>query len=157
MLASQAFALEKHTARINQEQVRLIRIGDAEIEAIPDGLELNVAEGDIPACGGAPGRSGVPISGGVSIRALLLDPESIVSQLQIDRYRTLCETAAACIWLTTEGNTHALPHSLGMAFYSLCARPAREQWRSSRLLDRCRSVIWSWSRHSWAINRPGSP
>jgi hypothetical protein len=105
VLASQAFELEKRTPRINQEQVRLIRIGEDEVEASPDGFQLNVGEGDIAVCAGVRSRDGVPISGGVSIRALLLDPESMVSQLQINRYRKLCETAAACIWLTTEGNT----------------------------------------------------
>jgi hypothetical protein len=93
MLASQAFEIEKRTPRINQEQVRLIRIGDEEVEASPDGFELSVPGLDASVCGN------------VSIRALLVDPESIASQLQIDRYRKLCETAAACVWLTTEGNT----------------------------------------------------
>jgi hypothetical protein len=110
VLASQAFELEKRTPRINQEQNRLIRIRDDEIQASPDGFQLDVGEGDIPVCGSVRGRDGapsggVPTSGGVSIRALLLDPESIVSQLEIDRSRKLYESAAACFWLTTEGDT----------------------------------------------------
>lgn len=95
-LASQAFEVEKvekRTPRINQEQVRLIRVGNEEIEASLDGFELNVPEVDASVCGGVP------------IRALLVDPESLASQMQINRYRKLCETAPACVWLTTEGNT----------------------------------------------------
>jgi hypothetical protein len=93
MLASQAFEVEKHTPRINQEQVRLIRMGDEEVQASPDGFEVNVPEVDASVCGGVP------------IRALLVDPDSLASHLQINRYRKLCETAAAYLWLATEGNT----------------------------------------------------
>jgi len=92
-LASQAFEVEKHTPRINQEQVRLVRMGDEEVQASPDGFELNVPEVDASVCGGRP------------IRSLLVDPDSLASQLQINRYRRLCDTAAAYLWLTTEGNT----------------------------------------------------
>jgi hypothetical protein len=93
LLAFQAFEVEKRTPRMNQEQIRLIRLGDEEAEASPDGLDLNVPEVDAAVCGG------------VSIRALLADPESLASHLQINRYRRLCESAVACVWLSTEGNT----------------------------------------------------
>jgi hypothetical protein len=57
MLASKAFEVEKRTPRTNQEQVRLIRIGDEEIEASPDGFELNVPGLDASVCGNVSSRS----------------------------------------------------------------------------------------------------
>jgi hypothetical protein len=92
-VAAQAFGVEKHTPRVNQEQVRVTRIGAEEIEACPDGIDMQGAEVE------------AALRQGDLSRKLLADPESAASQKQLRNYRALCHTAAAYIWLSTKGNT----------------------------------------------------
>ena len=92
-IASQAFAIEKHTPRINMEQVRITRIDADEIEASPDGIDLQGR--DVEAA-----LNRCELS-----RELLADPESLPSRNELKNYRTLCDTAQAYVWLSTGGNT----------------------------------------------------
>jgi hypothetical protein len=92
-LAAQAHEIEKQTARINLEQVRFTRIGSDEIEACPDGIDLQGP--NIEAA----------LSEHTLSRTSLADPQSPASKKQIEKYRELCNTASAYIWLSTGCNS----------------------------------------------------
>ena len=92
-LAAQAYTIEKYTTRINLEQVRVTRIGVDEIEACPDGIDLQGT--DVEAA----------IDQRQLSRELLADPESAASKKQIESYRAVCDTTKAYVWLSTAGNT----------------------------------------------------
>jgi hypothetical protein len=92
-LAAQAYEIEKQTARINFEQVRFTRIGSDEIEACPDGIDLQGPDIE------------TALSAHAVSRTSLADPQSPASRKQIENYRELCNTATAYIWLSTGGNT----------------------------------------------------
>ena len=92
-LPAQAYEIEKRTARINQEQSRVTRIGLEEIEACPDGIDLQ-----------GPDVEAAKSHGQLS-RVTLDDPESAASKQQIASYRVICDTTNAYIWLSTFGNT----------------------------------------------------
>ena len=92
-LALQAFVLEKHTPRINLEQVRITRFGEEQVEASPDGIDL----------------LGTAVETAVAADTLnavtLADADSSASQDATNLYRTLCDTAQAYVWMSTPGNS----------------------------------------------------
>jgi hypothetical protein len=92
-IALQAFAIEQHTPRIKLEQVRITRFGEDEIEACPDGIDL---QGDTVE---------TALTEGKLSRLKLADPNSPASKNAENHYLALCNTAAAYVWLSTGGNT----------------------------------------------------
>lgn len=90
-----ALYTEMTTYDTARESVDLIRIGRAEIEANPDGIDL----------------SGAFIEGldmaGMLPREEMLDPASAVFAQQVPIMKAPFDTAMAFLWLTTPGNTRA--------------------------------------------------
>lgn len=100
-LAVRAFRTEKLTSRINQEQVRVTRLGPEEIGACPDGIDIRGSDAE------------EEIRLGRLSRPLLADPGSPASQEQLADYQRLCDTARAYIWLCTDGNGRAHQLAVG--------------------------------------------
>ncbi len=92
VIAARAFKVEKTTPRINQEQIRVSRLGLEEIKASPDGIDIQGADID------------EALKEGRLNRTLLADPASPASKKQLADYQRLCDTAQAYIWLCTHGN-----------------------------------------------------
>ncbi len=91
-LSWRAHLLEMETPRTNRESIDLMRIGKAEIEAQPDGIDL----------GGA-FLEGLALLGMLS-REQLLDPASTAFQQGLDMYREMLGTAMGHVWIATPGN-----------------------------------------------------
>ena len=87
-----------------QESIDLMRIGKAEIEATPDGIDL-----------GGP-FLGVLAGLGMLDRESLADPSSSAFQQGLDMYREMTGTAMAHIWLTTPGNSRTEQLAAGRAW-----------------------------------------
>lgn len=93
--AWQAMETELRTYRAAKESVDLLRIGKAEIEANPDGIDL-------------PGPLMEALSAaGLLDREAMLDVNSTVFQQQVSAMKPAFETAMAFMWLTTPGNSRA--------------------------------------------------
>jgi hypothetical protein len=92
-IASQAFAIEQNTPRVKREQVRITRFGEDEVEASPDGIDL---QGDAVE---------TALTEGKLSRLKLADPNSPASKNAEENYLELCNTEAAYVWLSTGGNT----------------------------------------------------
>ncbi len=92
-LSFDAFMIETMTPRTMQESVDLMRMGKAEINASPDGIDL----------GGAFLES--LMLAGVLNRETLADPEDPGFQQGIDMYREIMFATPAYAVLTTPGNT----------------------------------------------------
>jgi hypothetical protein len=90
-----ALFLEISTYATAKESIDLIRVGRAEIEANPDGIDL----------------SGVFFEGlaltGLMTREAMLDTQSSTFQQQMPYLKRPLETAMAFLWLTTPGNSRA--------------------------------------------------
>ncbi len=90
-----------------QESVDLMRIGRAEIEANPDGIDID----------------GVVVEGleqlGLFRREDLLDPSSSAFAQQLPMLRRPIETAMAFLWLTTPGNARVAQIGAGRDFVRL--------------------------------------
>jgi hypothetical protein len=91
-LTWRAHLLESTTPRTLMESVRLMRIGKAEIEANPDGIDL-----------GGPMLE-VLKAVGLLNRDSLADPASTAFAQGLDMYRAIMGTAMAYIWVATPGN-----------------------------------------------------
>ncbi len=91
-LSWRAHLLEMETPRTYRESVELMRIGKAEIEARPDGIDL----------GGA-FLEGLSLLGMLS-REQLLDTASTAYQQGLDMYREILGTAMGHVWIATPGN-----------------------------------------------------
>ena len=87
-----------------RESVDLMRIGKAEIDAAPDGIDL-----------GGP-FLGILAGLGMLDRESLADPASSAFGQGMDLYRGLTGTAMAHIWLTTPGNSRAEQLAAGRAW-----------------------------------------
>ncbi|MEP5728242.1 MAG: twin-arginine translocation pathway signal protein [Sulfitobacter sp.] len=92
-LSFDAFMVETKTPRTMKESVDLMRLGKAEINASPDGIDL----------GGAFFES--LILAGILTRDALLDPTSMSFQEGINVYKEIMEKTPAYAVLTTPGNT----------------------------------------------------
>lgn len=90
-----AFMTELTTYETAKESVDLMRVGRAEIEANPDGIDIGGAfiEGLAAA--------------GLFDRRDLLDPTSSAFSQQIPMLKAPFDTAMAFLWLTTPGNSRA--------------------------------------------------
>lgn len=94
-LTFDAWLTETMTPHTMKESVDLMRMGKAEINATPDGIDL----------GGA-FLEGLMVAG-VLTRASLEDPESVSFQEGVKTYREMLNTAPAYAVLTSETNTRA--------------------------------------------------
>lgn len=103
-LAWKAFQVEAGTPRTYKESVDLMRLGKAEIEANPDGIDL-----------GGPFLESLQTLG-LMTRAALLDPTSKAYQQGLEMYRTLFEATPAYVWLKTPDNSRAAQLSAGAAW-----------------------------------------
>ena len=84
-----------------KESADLMRIGKAEIEANPDGIDLS-----------GPLLEGLAAIGLMS-RAALLDPDSMVFRQQMPVLKEPFDTAMAFLWLATQGNGRAAQIAAG--------------------------------------------
>lgn len=106
-LAWAAMQLELATPHTLKESVDVMRIGRAEIEANPDGIDLS-----------GPLLEGLAISGLLS-REAMLDPSSSVFQQQETVVKPNFDTAMAFLWLTTPGNSRANQIAAGRDYVRL--------------------------------------
>jgi hypothetical protein len=90
-----AYFTEITTPHALKESIDLIRIGRAEIEANPDGIDLSGAL-----------MEGLSMAGLLS-RDAMLDQTSTAFQQQIPILKEPVDTAMAFLWLTTAGNSRA--------------------------------------------------
>jgi len=96
--------LEATTPRTLKESVDLMRIGKAEIEASPDGIDL-----------GGPFLETLSVVGLLD-RRQLADPDSQAFQQGMDLYDQLMHTAMAHQWIVTPGNARADQLAAGRAY-----------------------------------------
>lgn len=94
-LAWDAMQTEFATPRALKESIDLMRIGRAEIEAQPDGIDLS-----------GPLLEGLSLSGLLS-RDAMLDPNSFVFREQATAMKPQFDSAMAFLWLVTPGNRRA--------------------------------------------------
>ena len=92
-LAWRAHVVEAETPRTYMESVELMRIGKAEIEANPDGIDL-----------GGPFLEMLRIAGLLN-HELLADMTSDAYKQGMDLYRAIFEGTPAFVWLITQGNS----------------------------------------------------
>jgi hypothetical protein len=100
-LTSDALDVEINTPHTYKESVDLFRIGKAEIEANPDGIDL-----------GGPLLDSLSALGQIS-RELALDPSSTAFAQGRDMVLANPRTAMGHVWLTTSGNSRAEQISTG--------------------------------------------
>ena len=103
-LTWRAMETELRTPRANLESVRLMRIGKAEIEANPDGIDL-----------GGPFLETLSLLGELT-REGLADPNSAAFQQGLDLFRGLTGTAMAHIWVVIEDNSRNAQLAAGRAW-----------------------------------------
>lgn len=94
-LTSEAFRIEFETPHTFKESVDLFRIGHAEIDAEPDGIDLS-----------GPLFEGLRATG-LFTRERALDPTSMAYRAGIDAVLANAQTGMGYVWLVTEGNTRA--------------------------------------------------
>ena len=99
-----AFEIEVRTPRTYMESVNLMRIGKAEIEASPDGIDL-----------GGP-MFEMLNKAGLLTREAVADPTSTAFQQGLDSYRPILATAMGYLWIATPGNSRANQLEAGAAY-----------------------------------------
>lgn len=90
-----AGAIEATLPRTHLESVRLMRIGHAEIDAQPDGIDL-----------GGPMIEALKLAGQIS-REQIADPSSAAYTAGLDLNREVYGSVPAAIWIATEGNARS--------------------------------------------------
>ncbi|MEM1050075.1 MAG: twin-arginine translocation pathway signal protein [Pseudomonadota bacterium] len=103
-LAWEAHVIESTTPRTMQESVDLMRIGRAEIEASPDGIDL-----------GGPFLEALAIAG-LMTRETLADPESTAFGEGMRLYEEIHKTAMGYYWITTPTNSRHDQIAAGRAY-----------------------------------------
>jgi hypothetical protein len=103
-LTWEAHITEVTTPRTMQESIDLMRIGKAEINENPDGIEL-----------GGPFLEGLNRLG-ILTREAMANPESQAFAQGLDIYRPIYGTAMAHIWVVTDGNTRLQQLDAGRAW-----------------------------------------
>jgi len=93
-LTWEAHKIEVTTHRTNMESVDLMRIGKAEINANPDGIDI----------GGTAFLDAAALAG-IITRDELADPTSQGFKVGLDMYQEFMYSAMAHLWLTTDGNS----------------------------------------------------
>jgi hypothetical protein len=106
-LTWQAMKIEIETPRTYLESIRLMRLGKAEIEANPDGIDL-----------GGPFLETLNKLG-LMTRESLADPQSTAFRQGLDMFREITGTAMAYVWLTTSGNSRLDQLAAGRAWLRL--------------------------------------
>lgn len=103
---------EMRTPAAHMESVNLMRIGAAEIDAMPDGLAL----------------SGPMIEGtsllGLTTRAALANPESTAYQLGLEDLQQTYGSIPAALWITTPDNSRASQIAAGRTYARATLRAA---------------------------------
>lgn len=100
-LTWQGFVRETETRRTFFESVRLMRIGRAEIEAMPDGIDI-----------GGPVPEALRLAG-LLTRATIADPGSTAHAETMRRYREMMLSAMGYVWLETADNTRRAQLAVG--------------------------------------------
>ena len=103
-LTFRAFEIEAATPRTHLESIRLLRIGKAEIEASPDGIDIGGAVPELLA------------TAGLLTREAAADPTSTAFAQTTAMYREIMHTGMAYAWLVTPGNTRADQLAAGRAW-----------------------------------------
>lgn len=103
-LTFRAFEIEAATPRTHLESIRLLRIGKAEIEASPDGIDIGGAVPELLA------------AAGLLTREAAADPASTAFAQTTDMYREITHTGMAYVWLVTPDNTRADQIAAGRAW-----------------------------------------
>lgn len=106
-LTWEAWVIEMETPRTWKESVDLLRIGKAEIEASPDGIDLGGAMFDLLK----------PL--GLVSRAAMLNPDDIGVRQTREMYRRMLAATPAHVSITTAGNTRADQIAVGRAWLRL--------------------------------------
>lgn len=103
-IALQAGAIEASTARTHKESVDLMRIGHREIDANPDGIDLD-----------GPLIESLRLAGGIS-REQMLDPGSTAFKAGMDRNLAVYGSVPAYLWIKTAGNSRVDQLAAGRAY-----------------------------------------
>jgi len=106
-LTWQAHETEVMTPRTYMESVRLMRIGKAEIDASPDGIDIGGAFPDAMKLIG------------VLNRETIADPSSTAFEQGMAMYRDIMGSAMAYVWIATKGNSRAEQLAAGRAWVRL--------------------------------------
>lgn len=99
-----ALTLEMQLPRTNQESIDLIRIGHAEIDAAPDGIDLS-----------GPMIEALAIAGQLD-RGKLADPASLAFKSGLEQQRAVYGSIPALLWIATPGNSRADQLAAGRAY-----------------------------------------
>ena len=111
-LTWRAMETEMTTREAYMESVRLMRIGKAEIEASPDGIDL-----------GGPFLETLSLLGMLS-RDALADPASSAFRQGLDMYREITGTAMAYVWIKTGDNSRTTQLDVGRAWVRMNLKAA---------------------------------
>jgi hypothetical protein len=111
-LTWRAMEAELTTPEAYMESVRLMRIGKAEIEASPDGIDL-----------GGPFLETLSLFGMLS-REALADPASTAFRQGLDMFREVTGTAMAFVWIKTGGNSRTTQLAVGRAWLRMNLKAA---------------------------------
>jgi hypothetical protein len=103
-VALQAGGIEASTSRTHKESVDLMRIGHREIDASPDGIDLD-----------GPLIEGLKLAGGIS-REQMLDPSSTAFKAGMDRNLAVYGSVPAYLWIKTAGNGRLDQLAAGRAY-----------------------------------------
>ncbi|MGB0499457.1 MAG: Acg family FMN-binding oxidoreductase [Rubricella sp.] len=106
-LAWEAWVIEYETPRTQRESVDLMRLGRAEIEANPDGIDL-----------GGPFLEGLMLAGMLN-RQDLSTPGTQSFQAGYDLYEPMIAATPAFVWLATPGNAREDQIATGRAWLRL--------------------------------------
>lgn len=112
-LSWQAHEVESYTPRTMQESIDLMRIGKAEIEANPDGIDL----------GGFPLELFAKL--GFVDRVQMADQHSTAFKQGLDMYYALMHSAMGHIWITTPDNSRASQLEAGREWMRLNLRATK--------------------------------
>ncbi|MEQ9518344.1 MAG: twin-arginine translocation pathway signal protein [Parvibaculum sp.] len=104
-LSWEAHQIEVKTHRTNMESVDLMRIGKAEINANPDGIDI----------GGSAFLDGLALAG-VLTREELADPRSAGFQQGLDMYEAMMMSAMGHFWIASDDNSRASQLMSGAAW-----------------------------------------
>lgn len=113
-LGWRAHVIESETPRTYMESVKLMRIGKAEIEANPDGIDL-----------GGPFLESLRIAG-ILNREQLADMGSDAYRQGMDMYRAMFEATPAFVWLSTPANSRRDQLAAGASWVRLNLATTRD-------------------------------
>jgi nitroreductase len=107
-LAFTAFEREFRTPRTLRESIDVLRVGAREIDASPDGIPLS-----------GPMFEALSLMGPDQVRMSAMDPQSMNTTRQIEKYRQLFEATPAFIWLIGNGNSRTDQLAAGGSYMRL--------------------------------------